>query len=71
MQDEFAPLLHDYWIQEENVVKNVLSDDNLWGKNLTQYKGFAEAVQNFLQEINANGVLHTIEKLNASWEETY
>ncbi|SEG68027.1 tagaturonate reductase [Sphingobacterium lactis] len=71
LQDEFAPLLHDYWIQEENVVKNVLSDDNLWGKNLTQYKGFAEAVQNFIQEINANGVLHTIEKLNASWEETY
>src|SRR5690606_38641642 len=65
LQDEFAGLLADYWKDKQTVVHRVLKDDSLWGKDLTQYPEFESTVAHYLQEINANGVLKTIENLNA------
>ncbi|WP_437919479.1 tagaturonate reductase [Sphingobacterium sp. LRF_L2] len=71
LQDEFAPLLFDYWKDKNTVVHRVLADDSLWGKDLSSYPGFEETVQRFLDEINAFGVLETIEKLNVAWQVEY
>lgn len=65
LQDEFAQALINHWKDADNVVHNVLSDDSLWGKDLTQYPEFEARVQEYLQAINAEGVLKTIEKLEA------
>lgn len=64
LQDEFAPVLFNYWKNRDTVVHNVLHDDSLWGKNLTKYPEFEATVMHYLEEINAVGVLKTIEKLN-------
>ncbi len=71
LQDEFAPVLFDYWKNPQTVVHNVLHDDSLWGKDLTTYPEFEQAVKQYLDEINANGVLKTIENLNAEWQVEY
>ncbi|MFD1769212.1 tagaturonate reductase [Sphingobacterium suaedae] len=71
LQDEFAPLFYDYWKDEYTVVQRVLSDDSLWGKDLTTYPEFASTVQRYLDEIRAEGVLKTIEKLNVEWQVEY
>lgn len=63
LQDEFAPALFDHWKNEKTVVRTVLADDSLWGKDLTEYSEFEAAVQHYLEEINAHGVLETIENL--------
>lgn len=64
LQDEFAHVLFNYWKNEQTVVHHVLRDDSLWGKNLTEYPEFEKTVQRYLREINADGVLKTIERLN-------
>lgn len=61
LQDEFAPVLNDYWKNPQTVVENVLHDDSLWGKDLTTYPGFESAVKECLDEINTHGVLKAIE----------
>lgn len=71
LQDEFAPQLQTYWKDPRTVVKQVLSDDSLWGKDLHAYPDFAATVQYYLDEINAEGVLKTIEKLNTTWQVAY
>lgn len=63
LQDEFASLLFDYWTNKDTVVHKVLSDDSLWGKDLTTYSGFEDAVKQYLNEISESGVLATIQKL--------
>lgn len=63
LQDEFASLLFDYWTNKDTVVHKVLSDDSLWGKDLTTYSGFEDAVKQYLNEISERGVLATIQKL--------
>lgn len=71
LQDEFAAVLFDYWKNKQTVVHNVLRDDSLWGKDLTKYPEFESTVKQYLDEINAEGVLKTIEKLNAQWQVKY
>ncbi|NQD69536.1 tagaturonate reductase [Sphingobacterium shayense] len=71
LQDEFASVLHEYWRDSVTVVAKVLREDSLWGMDLTTYPGFEESVTQYLQEINADGVLKTIEKLNIEWQVEY
>ncbi len=71
LQDEFAPQLQEYWKEPSAVVQRVLSDESLWGKNLSKYPEFASTVQYYLEEINASGVLKTMEKLNTGWPVEY
>ena len=61
LQDEFAPVLFSYWQNKDTVVHDVLKDDSLWGKDLTTYPDFESTVTRFIEEINANGILKTIE----------
>jgi len=68
LQDEFAPLLYDYWLDESLVVGHVLSDTHLWGKNLTQLAGFQSAVEKYLHQIKSQGMLDTIASLNIASE---
>lgn len=63
LQDEFAPLLFDYWKNRPTLVKEVLRDQNLWGKDLSVYEGFEVAVQQHLEEIQNTNVNQAIEKL--------
>lgn len=65
LQDEFAPVLFDYWKNGNTVVHDVLRDDSLWGSDLTHYPEFEATVRHYLEEINTVGVLRTIENLNA------
>ena len=71
LQDEFAPVLHGYWRDSNTVVANVLREDSLWGTDLSTYPGFEQSVNDCLKEINAHGVLKTIEKLNLEWQVEY
>lgn len=71
LQDEFAPLLAGYWAQPEQVVHLCLSDDSLWGKDLSKYPEFEATVQGYLNDIQREGVLKTIEKLNVAWQIEY
>src|SRR5690606_20232868 len=68
LQDEFASVLHNFWKDSKTVVANVLREDSLWGTDLSAFPGFEEAVTKYLDEISANGVLKTIEKLNIEWQ---
>lgn len=71
LQDESAPLLFHYWQAGGDVVQRVLSDDSLWGKDLSSYPQFVETVQRYLDEINTIGALKAIEKLNIAWQVEY
>ncbi|TDS14878.1 tagaturonate reductase [Sphingobacterium paludis] len=71
LQDEFAPQLHDYWQDKSTVAHRVLRDESLWGKDLSKYPEFEHTVQRYLDEMAENGVLKTIEKLNAVWQVEY
>ncbi|PRD53726.1 tagaturonate reductase [Sphingobacterium gobiense] len=71
LQDEFAPALLNHWTNRQTVIHNVLRDDSLWGKDLTTYPEFESAVGHYMDEIDADGVLKTIEKLNATWQIEY
>ena len=64
LQDEEAVHLHDLWQNNtESIVNAVLTDQNLWGEDLTKYPGFAEAVNIFLQSLLKHGGRNTVEKL--------
>jgi len=65
LQDEFAPILFNYWKNGNTVVHDVLRDDSLWGSDLTHYPEFEATVKHYLEEINTVGVLKTIENLKA------
>lgn len=71
LQDEFAPILHNYWKDPSTVVHNVLSDGRLWGEDLSLFPDFETSVQHYLNQINEVGVLNAIEKLNVSWQVEY
>lgn len=71
LQDEYAPVLQDYWQSPTTVVNTVLSDEALWGTDLTKYLGFEESVTAFLKEINEYGILATIKNLNVAWQVAY
>ncbi|MGO3109361.1 MAG: tagaturonate reductase [Sphingobacterium sp.] len=71
LQDECAPALHEYWKDSTTVVSKVLGEDSLWGMDLRTFAGFEQTVSDYLQQINAQGVHQTIEKLNAEWQVEY
>lgn len=71
IQDEFAPVLKKHWENRHTVVHKVLSDDHLWGSDLTRYAGFEESVANYMNEIDRDGALATIKKLTTAWQTAY
>jgi len=64
IQDEFAEVLFNYWKKPDQVVKSVLADERLWNKDLTQYSGFAEAVQSNLNDLKNKGAAEVMRKLH-------
>ena len=52
------------WSAEDSrrLVKEVLQDSGFWGQNLYALPGFADAVLNKLNDMQANGVRHTVEQ---------
>ena len=65
IQDTKADILFEKWSTQpiQQVVTNVLSDVNLFGKDLTKYPGFVEAVNMFLASLTQNGAIETIRTL--------
>ena len=60
IQDISASTLFEYWKNPETVVKQTLSDVNLWGENLNDLLDFSDAVEeslNLLQNVGATKVL--------------
>lgn len=45
IQDDQAGKLYDYWQNEDTAVKNILTDQGIWGVDLTSFPGFLEEVQ--------------------------
>ena len=62
LQDEFAPLLYDYWQDPTTVVQSVLKDSTLWSTDLTKYTGLADSIQEYLNAYQTIGILETIQK---------
>ncbi len=46
----------------EEVVETILSNKNLWGRDLTQLNGFAESVKNYLRTMIITGVKEALPK---------
>ena len=64
IQDDKAGVLHDHWKSgtTAEVVQRILKDVTLWATDLTQYEGFAEAVNTYLALLiknDASTVLRT------------
>ncbi len=60
--------LHDQWQSEPNIhllVENVLSNEPLWGQDLTQIEGLADLLSSYLTNIDTNGIQSAIDK--SSW----
>ena len=60
--DDKAGYFIELWKQNtpEEVVKKVLSDDNLWGADLTQLNGFETAVRENLDSLLNKGASATL-----------
>lgn len=68
IKDDKAELFQEKWmnIAPSQMAAAVLQDTNLWGENICRFPGFAEAVQEKLDDILNNGIaaclLHTAVK---------
>ena len=63
--DNKADFYYDLW-QNNNVhdvVKKSLANENIWGSNLLEIKGFAQAVENNLMLLMKDGALKVIEDI--------
>lgn len=70
IKDDSAAYFYKIW-QDNNaaqVVKEALSNETLWGTDLTKLPGFADTVQEQLQDMMSNGVLNTIAQLTQKKE---
>ena len=67
IQDDKAILLHNQWQENsfENRVAIILKDETIFGKDLTLYPGFVEAVQQYTMLIQKNGATTTLHSLVA------
>ncbi len=62
IQDDKLPLLFDHWQTNdiENIAENILKDKNIFDTDLTQFSGFAEAVQRNLLSLIDKGAAYTL-----------
>ncbi len=62
IQDDKAILLYNQWQENsfENRVVNILKDEAIFGKDLTLYPGFVEAVQQYTMLIQKDGATTTL-----------
>ena len=65
IKDDKAAYYYEKWkkIKPEQMAKSVLQDANLWGRDLSALPGFADAVQEKIDDINERGmatVLQTV-----------
>lgn len=65
LQDESARKLYLHWQNPANAVKSILSDNSLWEWDLTQYKGFYEAVNQYVKQLQTNGAMAILEEFNS------
>ena len=67
IQDDKANLLYNQWQKPdfENRVSDILKDETIFGKDLTIYPGFVEAVQQYIMLIQKNGATTTLHSLVA------
>ena len=63
--DDYAGALSDYWKSPEvdTVVDLILSDENIWGINLTSFSSFAAQVKNQLESLINKGFDTTVRAL--------
>ena len=63
IKDDQAGYYYEIWQQGsvQNVVKKVLSNERLWGGDMSQIAGFQKAVYQMVQAITQAGVLETIQ----------
>jgi tagaturonate reductase len=68
IQDDQAAYFYTIWQNStpQALVATVLKNEDLWGIDLSQFKGFEEKVALYLTSMLAHGVFHTLESLNAS-----
>jgi tagaturonate reductase len=62
IQDEMAPFFAEKWAigNLDTFVDTILSDTNLWGTDLSQLNGFANAVKENMRLLEKHGVLNTL-----------
>jgi len=62
LQDNQAAYYNDVWKSNslEEIVQNVLSNENLWGADLTLLPGFAVTVEVYLDSIMNRGMMETL-----------
>lgn len=65
IQDDYAAWFADQWKDEnaDRLVDEVLSNENLWGTDLSGLPGFAETVKNNLEFLIANGAAEALDQL--------
>lgn len=70
VQDEQANYFYQLWKNEKpaDVVKKVLSNNDLWGADLCELPGFAFAVQFYMKSIMERGVLETLNEYQLNRE---
>ncbi|WP_312400065.1 tagaturonate reductase [Sphingobacterium sp.] len=63
LQDDSAAFVFDAWQAPEHTVVKVLSNADLWGKDLTKYPNFKEAVAQKLELIMHDGAINALKTL--------
>jgi len=65
IQDEQAHYFCTHWAAQpfEKIAATILSDRDMWNADLNALPGFVEAVQAYMDAINQNGVLATLQSL--------
>ena len=66
IDDNNAPMFYALWQDSsaETVAQKILSNESLWGNNLTRIPGFAALVQYFLQQFNRSEFKYVITRLS-------
>lgn len=63
LQDDSAAFVFDAWQAPEHTVVTVLSNADIWGKDLTKYPNFKEAVAQKLELIMHDGAINALKTL--------
>ena len=64
--DDLAGVFYEYWktMPAAQLVKAALSNEQLWGEDLTKLQDLEKMVLYYLEEMISNGVLHTVSSLS-------
>lgn len=67
INDDKAAILYHHWqiADQQTMVNDILKDESLFGTDLTQYPGFAEAVNNHLLSLRKHGAENTLQSIFA------